>query len=162
MDEEITMLPWKIQEKVVFGAAINVFPLLEIREAEITLFSELKHLNPAELRRLRANETRHHVPYGPDGYWARWYQQGRNLYRPHRLDEVFVEWMSAVWTGGNAPGYLTVISSGPYGGLCAVFWNDMLVCQEKMMPFQTLAEAQAWAKSRPEICQGASTSWGNA
>ncbi|MDD2749911.1 hypothetical protein [Acidithiobacillus sp.] len=155
------MLPWKIQEKAVFIAAINVFPLLEIREAEMTLFSGLKHLNPAELRRLQAKEIRHHVPYGPDGYWARWYQ--RHIpYRPHRLDEVFVEWMSAVWVGKNAPGYLTVISSGPYGGLCAVFWNDMPVCQEKMMPFQTLAEAKAWAMSRPEICQGASTSLGKA
>lgn len=150
------MLPWEIQRKVMFLSAMQTFPLLEMREKEIVLFSGWKHQNTADLRRLRAKEDRQHIPCGPDGYWAYWCHEYNRPYRPHRLDEIFVEWMSAVWVERNAPGYLTVVSSGPYGGLCAVFWNNTLISEEDEMPFQTLSEAQAWARNRPEICQGTS------
>jgi hypothetical protein len=59
--------------------------------------------------------------------------------------------MSPVWIERNAPGYLTVISSGPFGGLCTVFWNDTFICEEQEMPFQTLEEARAWAIGRPAV-----------
>ena len=103
---------------------------------------------------MRAKETRLRAPEGPRGYWSRWYQRSSRAYRPHRLDEVFAEWMSPVWIERDAPGYLTVISSGPFGGVCAVFWNDTLISEELEMPFQTLEEARAWVKRRIESQRG--------
>ena len=137
--------PWDIQVRVVFRAATNTFPLLEMKEDETNLLSGwMARRDRTTLRAVRAKETRLRVPCGPRGYWSRWYQRSGKAYRPHRLDEVFVEWMSAVWIERSAPGYLTGISSGPFGGLCAVFWNDALISEEMDMPFRTLEEARAW------------------
>lgn len=151
------MHPWKIQERAVFKAVMDVFPLREMKTAETEFLSSwAARRDPATLRAVRAKEIRLRIPGGPRGYWSRWYQRSGRAYRPHRLDEVFVEWMSPVWIERNAPGYVTVISSGPFGGLCAVFWNDTLISEDQDMPFQTLGEAQAWVKGRPEINQGTS------
>lgn len=157
MKAEKMMLPWEIQACTVFKAVMDAFPLLEMKEDETSLLSGwMRRRDRAALRALRAKETRLRVPAGPRGYWSRWHLRFGKAYRPHRLDEVFVEWMSPVWIERNAPGYLTVISSGPFGGLCTVFWNDALISEEQEMPFQTLEEARAWAKGRPEIRQGIS------
>lgn len=151
------MHPWKIQARVVFKAVMEIFPLLEMNESEARLLSGWAgRRDPATLRVVRAKETRLRAPEGPRGYWSRWYQRSGRAYRPHRLDEVFVEWMFPVWIERDAPGYLTVISSGPFGGVCAVFWNDTLISEEQKIPFQTLEEARAWIKRRPEIRQGTS------
>lgn len=153
-----TMAPWEILSRAIFKSTIEVFPMLEMNMDEKEfLLRWVRQRGPAAMRVVRAKERRLRVPAGPQGYWSRWYRHIGRAYRPHRLDEVFVEWMSLVWIDRDAHGYLTVISSGPFGGLCAVFWNDALISEEQVMPFQTLEEAQAWAKGRAEICQGIST-----
>jgi hypothetical protein len=151
------MHPWNIQARVVFKVVMEIFPLLEMEESEARLLARWAgRRDPATLREVRAKETRLRAPEGPRGYWSRWYQRFGRAYRPHRVDEVFVEWMSPVWIERDAPGYLIGISSGPFGGVCAVFWNDTLISEEQKIPFQTLGEAQAWVKGRPEINQGTS------
>ncbi|MBU2729607.1 hypothetical protein [Acidithiobacillus caldus] len=151
------MVPWEIQASAVFNAVMGVFPLLEMKPAETEhLLRWVARRDRATLRAVRAKETRQRIPEGPGGYWSRWYQRSGKAYRPHRLDEVFVEWMSSVWIEENEPGYLMVISSGPFGGLCAVFWNDSLISEEEYMPFQTLEEAKTWVKRRLENRQGKS------
>ena len=149
------MPPWEIQASAVFKAVMEVFPLREMKTPEAEFLSTWAvRCDRATLRALRAKEIRLRIPGGPHGYWARWYRRSGRAYRPHRLDEVFVEWMSPVWIERDAPGYVTVISSGPFGGLCAVFWNDTLISEEQEMPFQTLEEARAWVKKRIESQRG--------
>ena len=43
------------------------------------------------LRRSRAEEKKEYAPKGPGGYWSLMKRRGRDCYRPHSLNEIFLE-----------------------------------------------------------------------
>jgi hypothetical protein len=116
---------------------------------EIILFSEWQRARPAELRAILQLEEAQHTPAGPEGYWASTESRGVEcapLSRPHRHDELILEWMSTVWTDEDHYGYLTAVSSGPYQGLFSIYWNNKHIVNTLDMPFHSTETAQAWIR----------------
>lgn len=140
---------WEIQRDVFFYAAMHTLPYIEMTSDEISLFSEWQLAQPDKLRAILQLEEAQHTPAGPEGYWASTESLGREcapLSRPHRHDEIILEWMSTVWTDEDHYGYLTAVSSGPYQGLFSIYWNNKHIVNTLDMPFHSAETAQAWIR----------------
>ena len=84
--------------KVLADACLNQLPLLEFRENEESLWTKWeKGRSVKEIGALRQNESRIGRPLGPKGHWARKKIKYGRWYRPHRIDEVLVEWMNSAF-----------------------------------------------------------------
>lgn len=98
------------------------------------------------LQAMRREECLDMSPRGcrPSVWWAT-RRRGRDghMWRPHGLDEVFVEAFFPWWKeSGNAPLYVAVVSSGPYGGLETLYINGRGIYQ--LDPDMTDAVRQKW------------------
>lgn len=131
------MTPDIILKEILVKACLDHLPLLEIRENELSFWlSWEKKRSSMMIANLRRKERRSGKPLGPRENWAwRKHEYGR-WYRPHRLDEVVVEWMCPAWTGpGLDPDYITVVASGPFGGLYQIYRNEKFLTMEMESPF---------------------------
>lgn len=126
------MTPDFILRKILADACLVQLPLLEMRGNELEIFSAWeKKRSPGERVNLRRREKRSGQPLGPKGCWAVRKHEYGSWYRPHRLDEVVVEWMCPYWMySGEGPDYVTVVASGPFGGLYHIYRNERLLKME--------------------------------
>lgn len=131
------MTPDIILRRILVKACLDHLPLLEIRGNELAIFSAWeKKRSPDERVNLRRKEKRSGQPLGPRGYWAGRKHEYGYWYRPHRLDEVVVEWMCPYWMcSGQGPDYISVVASGPFGGLYHIYRNERLLKMEVDVPF---------------------------
>nr|EES53915.1 MAG: protein of unknown function [Leptospirillum ferrodiazotrophum] len=137
------MTPDLLLRKILADACLNRLPLLGIRENELAIFSAWERKRPAKMRaNLSRKENRSGQLLGPRGYWAWRKQEYGCWYRPHRLDEVVVEGMYP----GLYPDYVTVLSSGPFGGLYLVYRNVEFLSLEKESPFRDKEEMYRWVE----------------
>lgn len=137
------MTPDIILRKILVNACLVRLPILEIRENEHPLWREWeKNRTPKEIASLHRKEKRFGKPLGPQGYWA-WkkYEYGR-WYRPHHMNEVVVEWMNPAFF----PDYVTVVCSGPFGGLYLIYRNEKFLAMEKDSPFDDREGMIQWMK----------------
>ena len=131
------MTPDSILRKILVESCLDHLPLLELHEDERAFWSTWEEKrSKAMLANLHRKEKRFGKPLGPRGNWAwRKHEYGR-WYRSHRLDEVIVEWMCPAWMcPGLDPDYITVISSGPFGGLYQIYRNERFLTMEMDPPF---------------------------
>ncbi|MGE0105810.1 MAG: hypothetical protein AB7S53_02435 [Thiomonas sp.] len=105
-----------------------------------------KRVGPDALQTLRRAERLDMSPRGcrPSVWWAdRRRERDGSMWRPHGLDEVFVEAFFPWWSKSeSAPLYVTVVSSGPYGGLETLYINGRPVYQ--ISPDMPDAVRQKW------------------
>ncbi|WP_150113932.1 hypothetical protein [Leptospirillum ferriphilum] len=126
------MTPDILLRTILADACLVRLPMIEIRENEHSLWMEWeKRMSPKEIESLHRKEKRSGQPHGPQGHWAiKKYEFGR-WYRPHHRNEVVVEWMNPTFF----PDYVTVLSSGPFGGLYLVYLNEKFLALEMDSPF---------------------------
>lgn len=89
-------------------------------------------LSVVELRELSRLERLDLVPRGHGAVaWVCREKRHGLWWRPHRLDEVFVEAFFPWWNDAVdcRPPYVAVISSGPYGGIETVYVNGRRIYQ---------------------------------
>ena len=143
------MTPDFILRKILADACLVQLPLLKMRGNELEIFSAWeKKRSPGERANLRRREKRSGQPLGPKGCWAVRKHEYGCWYRPHRLDEVVVEWMCPYWMySGEGPDYVTVVASGPFGGLYHIYRNERLLKMEEEIPFRNKDEMFRWMES---------------
>lgn len=104
-----------------------------------------KKTGPERLQILRDCERLDFVPRGcrPSGWATRRREHDGSMWRPHRLDEVFVEALFPWWGELEvSPLYVAVVSSGPYGGLETLYINGLPLYQ--VSPDMPDAVRQVW------------------
>lgn len=99
---------------------------------ENAVFSMFEKKAGSGLEELVRLEHLDKVPRGHDSAaWAQRVGKHGGWWRPHRIDEVFVEAFFPWWEEvvGCRPPYVAVISSGPYGGIETVYVNGRGIYQ---------------------------------
>ena len=131
------MTPDIMLRKILTDVCLDRLPFLEIRENERPLWMKWeKRRSPKEIGFLRRKEKRVGRPLGPQGHWAWKKDESCTSWRPHSLDEAIIEWMCPAWMGhGLDPDYITVVSSGPFGGLYHIYRNERFLTMEMDVPF---------------------------
>ena len=142
----LLITPDILLRKILADACLNQLPLVKIRENEIPLWEKWeKRRSAKEIGILRRRETRTGQPLGPKGYWAWKKYEFGCWHRPHRIDEAIIEWMSPAWmASGLDPDYITVVASGPFGGMYLVYRNEKCLGMEKDSPFDTREGMLEW------------------
>ncbi|MCG2575876.1 hypothetical protein LZ012_02570 [Dechloromonas sp. XY25] len=121
-------LPNQLLEKVCASACLRHLPWLDmsIRPGEREYFEAwAKHRTVSAIRQLNIQEGKTFAALGPQGFWTLQEKRFGRWWRPHKLEEVFVEIMYPTWDSmlEKNPSYLIVISSGPTGSH-AIYQND--------------------------------------
>lgn len=140
-DRSLNGSPSQIIEKVCGLACLRDLPWLDmsLRSGEREYFEawEKRQTAPTS-RQLHIEERKSFTARGPQGFWAIQENKFGRWWRPHKLDELFVEVMYPIWNVNvdQAPSYLIVIGSGPIGAR-AIYQNDRF-------QYLVIEENEAW------------------
>lgn len=141
---------------VFLKAATEIFPVIEVSEP---VWQEKgtwdRKMGKQRLASIRRMETRIGTPLGPNGHWAlAWTKKFGRYYRPHKTSEIILEFACPIWDQGRND-MLSLISSGPFGGLYTVFLNhESLLMNSDKIPFDSSATAVSWLKNHNYISRG--------
>lgn len=112
-----TALPFEVLRVAMTRACLVDLPFVQFRDAELEVYDTFERRYRTRLSELRRRERASGTPCGPHGLWCRRQRRHGSLWRPHTLDEV---WLDVMYRRFDDL-YVTVLSSGPYGGIPAVY-----------------------------------------
>ncbi len=143
-------------DRLFLKAAREIFPDTEVSEpAWQEKVTWDRKMGKRRLATIRRRETMIGIPLGPNGHWAlAWPKRFGRYYRPHKRSEIILEFACTIWDRGKAD-MLSLISSGPFGGLYTVFLNyEPIIMYLDEMPFNSSTAAASWLKSHNPSSRG--------